>query len=97
MTRPTRRLLAGTSAAIASLAIIASATSQSASGFDLSWRALFGGGTSSGGSYTAQGVIGQPFARSSTGGSYTVDSGFLSGVAVKFRRTLPFLSKDGTQ
>jgi hypothetical protein len=94
--RPTRRLLALTAASLAAFAVVATALSQTASGFDLSWRGAFGGGSSSGGSYVTQGVIGQPFAASSSAASYQVGSGFLGGGAVKFKRFLPALSNDGT-
>lgn len=93
--RSTRKLLALTAASVAAFALAATALSQSASGFDLSWRAAFGGGSSSGGSYVAQGAIGQPFASSSSAASYQVGSGFLGGGAVKFKRFLPALSTDG--
>ncbi|MCC7088528.1 MAG: hypothetical protein FIB00_14405 [Chloroflexi bacterium] len=84
-------------AGIAGLAVVAAVVAQSASGtYDLSWRALAGGGGSSGGNYGTQGVIGQTFAWSSTGGGYTVDGGFLGGSQVKFNRILPMLAKDGT-
>ncbi len=79
------------------LAVVAAVVAQSASGtYDLSWRALAGGGSSTGGNYGTQGVIGQSFAWSSTGGGYTVDGGFLGGAQVKFNRILPMLAKDGT-
>lgn len=98
MSRPrTRRAIAATAAGLGGLAVVAAVVAQSASGtYDLSWRALAGGGSSSGGNYGTQGVIGQSFARSSTGGGYTVDGGFLGGSQVKFNRILPMLSKDGT-
>lgn len=92
-----RRWAAALAGALASLAIVATAVSQSASGFDLSWRAPFGGGGSSGAAYVAQGVIGQPVSGRSAGGGYQVDSGFLGGGAVKFKRVLPLLSRDGAQ
>lgn len=84
-------------AGLGGLAVVAAVVAQSASGtYDLSWRALAGGGSSSGGNYGTQGVIGQSFAWSSTGGGYTVDGGFLGGSQVKFNRILPMLAKDGT-
>lgn len=94
--RSTRKLLAITAAGVTALALVVTALSQSASGFDLSWRGAFGGGSSSGGGYVAQGVIGQPFTASSSAASYQVGSGFLGGGAVKFKRFLPALSNDGT-
>src|SRR6266540_2227869 len=41
-----------------------------------------GGGTSSGGSYTLSGTIGQPDAGTLTGGSYTLQGGFWPGLVV---------------
>ncbi|MCL4241074.1 MAG: hypothetical protein KJ048_06935 [Dehalococcoidia bacterium] len=84
-------------AGLGGLAIVAAVVAQSASGtYELSWRALAGGGSSSGGNYATQGVIGQSFAWTSTGGGYTVDGGFLGGSQVKFNRVVPMLAKDGT-
>ncbi|MBE0609107.1 MAG: hypothetical protein IH609_06995 [Dehalococcoidia bacterium] len=98
MSRPrTRRALAATAAGLGGLAVVAAVVAQSASGtYDLSWRALAGGGSSESGNYRVQGVIGQTFAWSSTEGGYTVDGGFLGGSQVKFERILPMLAKDGT-
>src|SRR6266540_3376832 len=41
-----------------------------------------GGGTSSGGSYTISGTVGQPDAGTLTGGSYTLQGGFWPGLVV---------------
>jgi hypothetical protein len=41
-----------------------------------------GGGTSSGGSYTLSGTIGQPDAGTLSGGSYTIQGGFWPGIVV---------------
>lgn len=94
--RRTRRLLALSAASVAGFALVATAVSQSASGYDLSWRAAVGGGSSSGGGYVVRGAIGQPLTVRSSGASYQVDSGYLGGGAVKFRLSIPALSKDGT-
>jgi len=93
----TRRRLALLSAGgFGALALGASALAQSASGnYDLSWRTLMGGGKSDGGAYVVQSAIGQPLAKSSSGGAYTVSSGYFAGGQDKFKRFLPFLSKDG--
>jgi hypothetical protein len=98
MSRPrTRRALVTAVAGLGGLAVVAAVVAQSASGtYDLSWRAFAGGGSSSGGNYGTQGVIGQSFAWSSSGGGYTVTGGFLGGSQVKFNRVLPMLAKDGT-
>jgi hypothetical protein len=50
---------------------------QSGGGYDLSWHTIAGGGgTSSGGNYTAASTIGQPAAGHSSGGTFEVSSGF---------------------
>jgi hypothetical protein len=41
-----------------------------------------GGGTSSGGTYTLSGTIGQPDAGTSSGGTYTLQGGFWPGIVV---------------
>jgi hypothetical protein len=93
MTR--RRLVAIGAGGLASFALGAAALAQTSGGvYDLSWRALAGGGKSTGGSYTEQGAIGQPLTRTSTGGSYTVNSGFFGGGVDKYKRVLPVLAKD---
>lgn len=86
-------------AAVCSLAIVGTVVAQSASGYDLSWRAIAGGGTakSTGDTYSVNAVIGQTFTARSTGGAYAMDSGFLGGgLAGKTKRFLPQLSNDGT-
>ncbi len=96
MNARSRGLLLGASG-VAALALGAAALAQSASGvYELSWRTLSGGGKSSGGNYVEQGAIGQALARTSSGGSYSVSSGYLGGGAEKYKRYLPSLSKDGT-
>lgn len=47
--------------------------------FAVVWSTLFGGGTSSGGSYAVQGVAGQAAVGLMQGGVYAVQSGFQSG------------------
>lgn len=91
------RLFAVASGGVAAVALGAAALAQTASGsYELSWRALAGGGKSDGGSYVEQGAIGQALAQTSTGGSYSVSSGFLGGGQDKYKRYLPILSKDGS-
>lgn len=92
-----KRLALLAAGGLSALALGASALAQSASGnYDLSWRALAGGGKADGGSYVAQGAIGQTLTKSSSGGSYTVSSGFFAGGQDKYKRYLPVLSKDGS-
>ena len=80
----------------AALAVAAAALAQSASGWTITQFAYGGGGTSTQAPYSVQGVIGQPIAGSSTGGTYTVQSGFLAGFLEKFTITAVMLAKDGS-
>jgi hypothetical protein len=50
-------------------------------GYTLDWWTVDGGGTisSTGGSYSMGGTIGQPDAGTSSGGAYTLNSGFWGG------------------
>jgi hypothetical protein len=73
----------------------AAALAQTSGGvYDLSWRTLSGGGSSSGGGYVQQSAIGQAMTKTSTGGSYTISSGFFGAGQDKYKRFLPVLSKD---
>lgn len=45
----------------------------------INWSTLGGGGTVSGGSYTASGTVGQPGARNLYGGTYAIEGGFWAG------------------
>jgi hypothetical protein len=65
--------------ALLGLAVVAVAAAQSgsASGYDLSWWTVDGGGgTVQGGGYTLRGTAGQPDAATWSGASYTVAGGF---------------------
>ena len=72
--------IAGT-AAVSAVALAATALAQSASGYDVSWHTIAGGGNASSADskYQLKSVIGQTFVDSSSNGPYTVDSGFLGG------------------
>lgn len=95
MTR--KRLSLLSAAGLVALALSASALAQSASGnYELSWRALAGGGKSDGGGYVVQSAIGQSLTKSSSGGSYAVSSGYFAGGQDKYKRFLPVLSRDGS-
>lgn len=85
-------------AALCAVAMAGTALAQSASGYDLSWRAFAGGANanSADGNYQLRSVVGQTFTAHSGGGAYTVDSGFLGGQTGKAKRFLPQLAKDGT-
>ena len=62
---------------IASLALSAGAQT-----YDISWFSIDGGGgTSSGGTYSVTGTIGQPDAGVLSGGNYTIVGGFWSAIA----------------
>ncbi|HEX3798859.1 MAG TPA: hypothetical protein VH413_09170 [Verrucomicrobiae bacterium] len=54
-----------------------SASTAFAQTYDISWHTIAGGGgTSSGGSYSVTGTIGQPAAGNLSGGSYSLTGGF---------------------
>lgn len=96
MTARARRRWSVAGAGLVAVAAIATVAAQSASGWDLSWRATSGGGGSaSGGAFALTGSIGQPVAMRSTGGVYAIDAGFLGGGAEKYRRFFQLLAKDG--
>ena len=96
--RRRRRLVAAAGAVVVAVAAVVTVVAQSASGWDLSIRALNAGGTSSGGAFSSTGIIGQPLTGSSTGGAYSVASGFYGGGGQeKFKRLIPYLANDGTQ
>lgn len=62
-----------------SSALLLSLSTAFAQNYSIDWFTIDGGGgTSSGGSYTLSGTIGQPDAGRLTGGSYTLDGGFWS-------------------
>ena len=96
MTRKTRvRILAAGVGALLSGAALASVAGQSANVFDLSFGGFTsGGGQSTGGSYGAFGVLGQPLAGTASGGSYSLTGGLAGGANVKFRVFAPFISSD---
>lgn len=97
MTAGHRRWWAAGLAALAAGAIVATVVAQSASGWDVSWRATSsGGGVSAGGNYVVTGSLGQPVAAHSAGGAYAVDSGYLAGTAEKYRAFFPALASDKT-
>ena len=58
-------------------------TTLALDGYDLSWWTVDGGGgSSSGGTYTLSGTLGQPDAGALTGGTYTLGGGFWGGGAL---------------
>ena len=62
-------------------------------GFDLSWNVLAPGGAASGGAYTLNSAIGQPFAGSAGAGSYSLCAGYLCGVPSEAHIYLPVVTK----
>jgi hypothetical protein len=91
---PGRRFAAALAGALAALALLATAVSQSASGWDLTFHASFGGGTSDEGPYVLDGLIGQPFAGESEQGAFAVNAGLFGGGAEKYRAIAPLLTHD---
>ena len=62
---------------LGSCLIASMALSARAQTYDLSWFSIDGGGgTSSGGTYSVTGTIGQPDAGAMSGGNYTLQGGF---------------------
>lgn len=62
------------------LSALAIPLSLAAQQYSITWYTIDGGGgTSSGGSYTLSGTIGQPDAGTLTGGSYVLEGGFWGG------------------
>lgn len=91
-----RRLAVAGGAAAAALATVAIVAGQSASGWDLSWNAITGGGgKSSGANYFLEGAV-IPVDGQSSGGGFILNGGFYGGgQEVKFDLYLPELAKDG--
>ena len=62
--------------------MVSAAVSARAQNYDLAWSTIDGGGgSSSGGTYSVTGTIGQPDAGVLTGGNYTLVGGFWSAFA----------------
>jgi hypothetical protein len=61
--------------------------------YDISWHTIAGGGgTSSGGTYTVTGTIGQPAAGNLSGGAYTLTGGFWGIIAAVQTPGAPLLT-----
>ena len=60
------------------------ASTALSTGYDLSWYTIDGGGatSSTGGSYSLGGTIGQPDAGVLSGGTYTLNGGFWGGASI---------------
>jgi len=75
--------------------LIAQAQSNAAASYDLSWYTVdAGGGTSSNGTYTLDGTIGQPDAGTMSNGSYSLIGGFWGGTVVQYKIFLPLTLKN---
>ncbi|MGH2608795.1 MAG: hypothetical protein ACRDHF_06850 [Tepidiformaceae bacterium] len=95
MSRVDLRLAGVAAAACGALAAVAVVGGQSASGWDLSWNAITGGGgKSSAAEYQLQGAV-VPVAGSSSGAGYVLQGGFFAGEPVKFLGFTPSIAKDG--
>lgn len=65
---------------------------QSGGQFDLSWSTIDGGGGASGaGQFSLVGTIGQPDAGKLTGGNFSIEGGFWSGISVTQMPGAPIL------
>lgn len=93
---PRTRLAVVGAAGAAAFATVAIVAGQSASGWDLSWNAITGGGgKSSGANYFLEGAI-IPVDGRSSGGGYVLNGGFYGGgEEVTFDLYLPELARDG--
>jgi hypothetical protein len=91
---PMRKNVLTSLAAVALLLVTLSASGQSGGPYELSWYTIDGGGgTSSGGSFTLSGTIGQPDAGGPlVGGNYALTGGFWSIVSALQTPGAPFLS-----
>lgn len=73
-------------AALAGVLGVSMVAAQAGGTYSVTWFGLpGGGGTSSGGSYSVTGAIGQPFASQAVGSTYTVQTGFFGGGGQRFR------------
>ena len=89
------KAVAGLVGAAAALAGVALVGGQAASGWDLSWNAITGGGgRSTAPGYELRGAV-VPVAGSSTGGDFGLQGGFFAGEAAKYLRFTPSISRDG--
>ena len=90
----TRRIIVIAFIATVLLAGAALAVAATDAGYSLDWFTVDGGGgTSTGGSYSVSGTIGQPDAGNLSGGSYTVQGGFWGGLAAGYGLYLPLMRR----
>ena len=80
--------------------LVLSAIPASAQSYSINWYKIAGGGgTSSGGSYTLSGTIGQPDASTTmTGGNYSLTGGFWAAISVVQTAGAPtlYISESGS-
>jgi len=74
-------------------ALLGVVSASALAGYTLDWWTVDSGGdTSSGGSYSLGGTIGQPDAGTSSGGSYSLSGGFWGGGAAQvYNLSLPLI------
>jgi len=74
------------------LGLLFAVTRLSAQNYSIDWFTIDGGGgSSSGGSYTLSGTIGQPDAGTLSGGTYALEGGFWPGIVVPSTGEAPTL------
>ena len=75
---------------VIAFALLGIVNTSALTGYTLNWWTVDGGGatSSTGGSYSLDGTIGQPDTGTSSGGSYTQSGGFWSGGAMANAHTL---------
>lgn len=78
---------------IALLAASQTVIAQTGGGYDLSWNTLASGGATTGGTYTMDSAIGQPFAGKTSSSPYELCAGYLCGVPAETRVYLPLVRK----
>jgi hypothetical protein len=79
--------------ALVAIGIISVQRLACAQSYNMDWFTVDGGGgTSSGGAFSISGTIGQPDAGVLSGGGYTVEGGFWSGVSIIQNTNAPILN-----
>ena len=79
---------------IIGIAVLGIVSASALAGYTLDWWTVDGGGdTSTGGSYSLGGTIGQPDAGTSMGGTYALSGGFWGGgaAAIEYNLFLPLI------
>ena len=78
---------------IALLTVSRAVIAQTGGGYDLSWNTLASGGATTGGAYSIDSAIGQPYVGKTSGSPYELCAGYLCGVQAETRVYLPVVSK----